>query len=164
MVIKPKNPSEPDQPKNSKKEKRKKAFFSSKEYIKSTLPPIIKNQLTEQDVTKHTKEGNQIPKKAIEIAEELLKKTDFEHLRMCSDNKNLFYFYREDIDDVKTYDAIAMRMFLYRMLRDFPLPTLRANSLLTRIFIGLRNSDISAYGKIPYPNEDLSSKNELDDP
>lgn len=148
--------NKPKKPKNAKK-----AFALSKQYIDSTIPPIVKNELIEEDVMRYTQKGNLVPQKSIVIAEALITKTDFQYLRMYSEDKNLFQYYRQDIGDYETYSSTEMKIIMCRMLEQFPLPAVRADSLLTRILFDLRNSKLTAIG--PYPDQDENPIDELDD-
>ena len=158
---KPKNTSNLNKMNKPKKLKnRKKAFFLSKQYIDSTIPSIVKNELREEDVMKRTEKGNLVPKKSIEIADALVKKTDLQGLRMSSEDKNLFRYYRADTGDCEEFSSTEIKMIMYRILEKFPLPALRADSLLTKIITELRNSPITAAG--PYPKDELDDNSSID--
>ena len=146
--------------KPKKLKNRKKAFFLSKQYIDSTIPSIVKNELRDEDVMRYTQNGNLVPKKAIEIAETLVTKTDLQGLRMCSEDKNLFRYYRADTGDCEEFSSTEIKMIMYRMLEKFPLPAVRADSLLTKIIAELRNSPITAIG--PYPPDELDDNSSID--
>lgn len=119
--------------KPKKPKKPKKVFSLSQQYIDSTIPPIVKNELIEEDVMKYTTKGDYVPKKSIEIYEALKEKTDFQKVYTCTDEKNTFYYYRKDIENYEKYSLAEVKIIMCRILLKFPYPALRANSLLLRI-------------------------------
>lgn len=150
---KPENSDNLDKPEKPKKPEKAKVF--SKQFIDSTIPPIVKNELTVKDLMKETNKGDIVSKSSIDIAEALLNKTDFQNSCIFANEKKFLYLYREDKNIYQKYTVDEVKIIIVRMFQRFPYPALRANTLLNRIYDEFVNSKITGLGS--YPTEGDSS-------